>query len=178
VNLFEPHPGAELQKDLEKKGKPWWQQDIVLGDLKLPQEAVAAEQAYRKVHSQAVAVQQVSRPGEVNLTGENRSLSEAEKKDAIQRGDCPEDVETMSITPQYPPNRITPDEFVKNIQHNYEGLLSSSSSGLCRVIRAGPSLGYVANEMAVPPRGSPNCLTRPYPSAYACVPPRLHLTLG
>ncbi len=114
---FIVHARGELQRDLEKKGQKSWLRGFVLGDLPLPKEAVSVQKAYRRVYGQAAAMHQVSKRGQVLLTGKNRPLNEREKEQRARTGDV--DVEKMSTTPMHAPDRITPDEFIENIEHNY-----------------------------------------------------------
>ena len=123
---FSVYSRYELQKAFEKDGQEWYRFQVPLGELTLPdEEPQPTEKAHRRVYEQAGAVYNASAfQSAVSVTGKNRPLNEQEKQDLIKNGmQDARSVETMSTTPQHRPNELTPEQFIENVQHNYECLM-------------------------------------------------------
>jgi len=120
---FRVYTSGTLKEELEKKKQPWFLYRFDLGRLDLPEEAVTMEAACREVYQHAAWVHTRYGPRTVLLTGKMRPLTEKEKEYEMKRfGRTRKEVEGITIEPLHEVSRITPDEFVENVQANYTKL--------------------------------------------------------
>ena len=120
---FRVYARGTLQEELKKQGKPWHNTRFDLGRLDLPDQSVTMEAACREVYQHAAWVHSRFGSKSIRLTGVNRSLTEQEKQEEMRRYGTPrERLDRMSRTPFHEVSRITPEQFVENVQANYEKL--------------------------------------------------------
>ncbi|KPJ52845.1 MAG: hypothetical protein AMS16_05865 [Planctomycetes bacterium DG_58] len=120
---FRVYARGTLQEELKKQGKPWHNTRFDLGRLDLPDQSVTMEATCREVYQHAAWVHSRFGSKSIRLTGVNRSLTEQEKQEEMRRYGTPrERLDRMSRTPFHEVSRITPEQFVENVQANYEKL--------------------------------------------------------
>jgi len=121
---FSVHSRGKLQEALRKDGQQWYVQYFRLGELSLPEKAVPMNKVCRQVYER-VAWAEAQFGGELTLTGRIRSLTEQEKQEQIEHGGATtRETEKAFVTPwHHAPSRIAPEQFIKDVQGNYERLI-------------------------------------------------------
>jgi hypothetical protein len=120
---FSVYSRGKLQQALRKDGQQWYVQKFRLGELSVPEKAVAMNKACRQVYERVAWAEAQCGDG-LALRGRGRSLTEAEKQEHIAHGARRRELEEAFVMPwDYRPSRIAPEQFVKDVQANYERLM-------------------------------------------------------
>lgn len=121
---FSVHSRGKLQQALRKDGQQWYVQKFRLGELSLPEKAVPMNKVCRQVYER-VAWAEAQFGGQLALTGRTRSLTEEEKQEQIEHGGATtrETEKAFATSWHHAPSRIAPEQFIKDVEANYERLM-------------------------------------------------------